>query len=219
MVYLNNSFRGFTPLLISDLPVGTYKLKLTYPGYADYNKIDVKIVDAQTTSLYIFMQAVPLPPAVKTGSISVDSFPQGAFVFVNNSSQGTTPAFINNLPIGWYHIRLEKPGYLEWNKTFKVQDSQTYPIYAFLQPIPPGTLIINSDPPGAEIYMVDPNGMGSYPGYTNKTFSNIMPGLYWIKVQQYGFGVNYTNVMVNQGETSIVNFTLPSMCVFPFAFP
>jgi hypothetical protein len=218
-VYLNNSFRGNTPLLISDLPNGTYKVKLTYPGYADFTKNDVQIVDAQTTQLYIFMQAVPLPPAVKTGSISIDSFPQGAFVFVNNSSQGTTPALVSNLPIGWYDIRLEKAGYLTWNKTIKVQDSQIYPIYAFLQPIPPGTLIINSDPPGAEIYLIDPNGMGSYPGYTNKTFSNIMPGLYWIKVQQYGFGVNYTNAMVEPGNVTVVNFTLPNMCVFPFAYP
>lgn len=218
-VYLNNSFRGVTPLFIADLPEGTYKVKITYAGYADFNKNDVQIIDAQTTQLYIFMQAVPLPPAVKTGSISIDSFPQGAYVFVNNSSLGMTPVLIPNLPTGWYDIRLEKSGYLNWNKTIKVQDSQTYPIYAFLQPIPPGTLIINSDPPGAEIYLVDPNGIGSYPGYTNKTFSNIMPGLYWIKVQQYGFGVNYTNAMVEPGNVTVVNFTLPNMCVFPFAYP
>jgi hypothetical protein len=169
--------------------------------------------------LYIFMQGVPLPPSVKTGSISFDSFPQGAFIFVNNSSQGTTPALINNLPVGWYDIRLTKSGYLDWNKTIKVQDSQTYPIYAFLQPIPPGTLIINSAPPGAEIWLVDPNGMGSYPGFTNKTFGNMVPGLYWIKVQQYGFGVNYSYAMVNSGEVTVVNFTLPNMCVFPYTYP
>jgi hypothetical protein len=218
-VYLNNSYRNVTPVTIPNLTVGTYKLKLTKPGYADFNKNDVTITDGQTTQLYIFMQGVPLPPAVKKGNIYVDSFPQGASIFVNNSSQQSTPWLILDLPIGWYEIRLSKPGYLDWNKTIKVQDSQTYPLYAFLQPIPPGTLIINSNPPGAEIYLVDPNGMGSYPGFTNKTLSNIMPGLYWIKVQQYGFGVNYTNAMVDPGNVTVVNFTLPNMCVFPYTYP
>jgi hypothetical protein len=85
-----------------------------------------------------------------------------------------------------------------------------------MQSIPPGNLVINSTPPGASIYIIDPYGMGSYPGYTNKTLTNIIPGLYWVQVQQYGFGVNYTNVMVNQGETAVVEFVLPKMCIFPY---
>jgi len=217
-VFLNNSARGKTPLNISDLPVGDYAVKLTSPGYKNFVK-NITIVDAQTTFLYVFMQAIAPPPIIKTGNISVSSFPQGAFVFVNNSSQGTTPVLIPNLPIGDYNIRLSKSGYLDFNQTITLKDAQTYPLYIFLQPIPPGTLIINSVPSGAEIYLVDPNGMGSYPGFTNKTLSNIMPGLYWIKVQQYGFGVNYTNAMVESGNVTVVNFTLPNMCVFPYTYP
>lgn len=214
-VFLNNSARGNTPLFIADLPAGDYQVKMTNPGYKNFIT-DITIVDGQTTSLNIFMQAIAPPPTIKTGDINVNSFPQGASVFLNNSNQGVTPVLIPNLPVGDYEVRLTLSGYQDYIKVVKVQDAQTYPIYAFMQSIPPGNLVINSTPPGASIYIIDPYGMGSYPGYTNKTLTNIIPGLYWVQVQQYGFGVNYTNVMVNQGETAVVEFVLPKMCIFPY---
>jgi hypothetical protein len=209
-LFLNNSNKGPTPQSISGLPNGTYQLNLTLPGYYEFNQT-VDVTSGNTTTVIALMQALPPPPTLKFGNISVDSLPHGAHVFLNNSSQGTTPQFIGNLPIGDYNVRLTKAGYLDYNQIVTVVDGQTYPLYIFLQPIPPGNLVINSTPNGATIYIINPDGMGSYPGFTNTTLYNIKPGLYWVQLQQYGHGVNYTNVMVNPGETAVVDLILPKL--------
>jgi hypothetical protein len=209
-LYLNNSNKGPTPQLITGLPVGTYQLNLTLPGYSEFNGT-FDVTSGNTTQVIALMQALPPPPTLKFGNISVDSLPHGAHVFLNNSSQGTTPQFIANLPIGDYNVRLTKAGYLDYNQIITVVDGQTYPLYIFLQPIPPGNLVINSSPNGATIYLRNPDGMVSYPGFTNTTLYNIKPGLYWVQLQQYGHGVNYTNVMVNPGETAVVDLILPKL--------
>lgn len=209
-LFLNNSNKGPTPQLITGLPVGTYQLNLTLPGYYEFNQT-VEVTSGNTTTVIALMQALPPPPTLKFGNISVDSLPHGAHVFLNNSSQGTTPQLISHLPIGDYNVRLTKPGYLDYNQTVTVMDGQTYPLYIFLQPIPPGNLVINSTPNGATIYIINPDGMGSYPGFTNTTLYNIKPGLYWVQLQQYGHGVNYTNIMVNPGETAVVDLILPKL--------
>jgi hypothetical protein len=209
-LYLNNSNKGPTPQLITGLPVGTYQLNLTLPGYYEFNGT-FDVTSGNTTQVIALLQALPPPPTLKFGNISVDSLPHGAHVYLNNSSQGVTPQLISDLPVGDYNVRLTKPGYLDYNQMVTVFDGQTYPLYIFLQPIPPGNLVINSSPNGATIYLINPDGMGSYPGFTNTTLYNIKPGLYWVQLQQYGHGVNYTNIMVNPGETAVVDLILPKL--------
>ncbi|MEW6557303.1 MAG: DNRLRE domain-containing protein [Elusimicrobiota bacterium] len=58
-IYLNDTFKGTTPLTISDLAVGDYILKVTKTGYTD-SETTAKVVENQTSN-YAITLSLPLP--------------------------------------------------------------------------------------------------------------------------------------------------------------
>lgn len=66
-------------------------------------------------ALGIVISPNPKQPVVETGVIRVDSLPGGARLWLNGSDTGkTTPAAIERLKAGSYHIQLEKQGFRPW---------------------------------------------------------------------------------------------------------
>jgi len=70
-----------------------------------------------------------------TGVLVVESFPGGADVFVNNKLEGQTPLTLYNFPVGQYGVRVEKEGYLSFEKAVSVKVGATEEIDAKLSPI------------------------------------------------------------------------------------
>jgi ribosomal protein L40E len=67
-VYLNNVYKGTTPILIPNLAPGWYTLKLSKPGYQDTNK-DVTIMPEETTIRgYVLPTLNVLPPTFSTAT-------------------------------------------------------------------------------------------------------------------------------------------------------
>lgn len=63
---------------------------------------------------------------VETGLISVSTVPRGADVLVDGAHAGErTPAVVGNLAPGEHLLRLEKPGYLPWEKRLVVKSRFT----------------------------------------------------------------------------------------------
>ncbi|MFH1874107.1 MAG: serine/threonine-protein kinase [Pseudomonadota bacterium] len=107
-----------TPSTLEDLPLKQdLKITLSKPKYKDYEQV----INLQSTT----PQKISTTLALITGSIQVESQPEGALISLNNKSTGkTTPALLEELNIGEdYNIKLTKKGYESWSQTIKVTDS------------------------------------------------------------------------------------------------
>jgi hypothetical protein len=136
-VVVNGVARGVTPLVLRNLPFGSYTIRLTLSGHAPSDHTVVLDAQLEAQSLEVTLQegegapisqgagaAAPVgqgePIAAKLGSLSVESRPVGATVFFNNQRMGQTPLALNALPVGPGTVRLELEGYRSWSSTVEV---------------------------------------------------------------------------------------------------
>jgi len=147
-VYLDGSYRGKTPLTISNVKVGEYNIKVTKTDYYDWSKtIQVK----WNTTTYVSAQLKPIP---KTGSIHINSAPSNAKVYLDGSYRGKTPLTISNVKVGEYQIKISKDDYYDWLTTVQVKQNVTIQVFAQLEPIPKtGSLYVTSSPCCARVFL------------------------------------------------------------------
>ena len=101
------------------------------------------------------------PPMIIPGQLSVDSTPQGAQVQIDGRTQPTwlTPFNFTNLLPGQHSITVSKPGYSTDTRTVEAVSGNRITIISHLSQLM-ATLVVKSDPPGANIY-VDGRDMGT----------------------------------------------------------
>lgn len=68
---------------------------------------------------------VPTRQFIKTGILSISSFPKNATVFLQEKKEGPTPLFLQHLFPGDYVVRLEKNEYIPWEKRLQVKGNTT----------------------------------------------------------------------------------------------
>jgi PKD repeat protein len=76
------------------------------------------------------------------GSLSVDTQPSGAQVFVDEVLKGTSPATIQDLPAGSHTVRFEREGYQPLTMTVTVPDRDTSTVATTLIPESGGIAIL-----------------------------------------------------------------------------
>jgi len=100
-------------------------------------------------------------PTVIPGQIAVDSTPQGAQVQIDGQTDGSwvTPFVLTNLEPGQHSVTVSKPGYSTDTRTVEVTAGNRASTAVKLTQLL-ATLIVKSDPPGANIY-VDGHDVGA----------------------------------------------------------
>jgi hypothetical protein len=67
------------------------------------------------------------------GTVSVDSYPRGADVFLDGKLIGTTPMPATQVPSGAHVLRLERDGYHRWSSLVRVVTDERSRVSAWLQ--------------------------------------------------------------------------------------
>lgn len=193
-VFLDNQYKGVTPLNLKDVPVGQYSVKLVLPGYEEWNST---IAVLPILNVKITADLVPqAKPAF--GSIAVNSNPQGARVYLDNAYKGPTPVNLTDIPVGKHMIKLVLPDYQEWNSEVTVIASQTARIFVTLEyQRAYGSISANSNPPGADIYLDD-----NYEGLTPLDLTQIPVGSHTIRIVLPGYREWVSQIEVLTGQTS-----------------
>jgi hypothetical protein len=113
-IYVNDQYRGESPVVMTNLPPGEYRLRAEKRGYeTDARTITLKPED-QTTEEFRLQH--------NTGGLVIITEPPGAKVFVDDEDAGTTepsvanpqvsePLRVNYIGRGDHFIRLVKPGF------------------------------------------------------------------------------------------------------------
>lgn len=137
-VVVNGTWRGRTPLTLEKLPFGRYAVRIVEPGYVAVNErvsLDAAnaehIVGARLEKQERAVTHEPAAPAraaaseLFTGTLYVDSRPQGATVLLDNRPIGKTPLTLPDVRIGMHVVRIEMAGKQPWTATARVVAGET----------------------------------------------------------------------------------------------
>ena len=147
-VFVDGREHGQTPATIRDLTRGTHRVRLVRDGYVAEER-RVAITAAQSSpSMTVDLKragvaaarpagsAVPPAPATigaSVGSLTVDSRPAGASVFIDGKLVGTTPLSLPQLAAGEHAVRMERDGYRRWSSSVHVTGGQSPRVTASLE--------------------------------------------------------------------------------------
>ncbi len=137
-VYVDGSYKGVTPITISNIEVGTHSIKLTKSGYYD-----------ETTTASVLLNKVAYVSETleeKTGSIAISSSPSGASVYLDGSYKGVAPLTISDVSIGSHTVKVTKSGYEDYSESVYVSAGSTEYVSASLtrKPTPTPTPRVNA---------------------------------------------------------------------------
>ncbi|MBC7195055.1 MAG: PEGA domain-containing protein, partial [Caldisericia bacterium] len=142
------------------------------------------------TLLFIFLFK-PSIFGIKTGTLSIDSEPKEAKVYINDTYKGLTPIKLT-LNTGKYKVRLLKENYKEIIQDTEVEENKTTELKLTLEPVTQvskkGSLEVTSTPSQAKVYINN-----DYKGDTPLTLElNI--GTYNLKITKSGYQ-DYTDTI------------------------
>ncbi|MFA5268593.1 MAG: PEGA domain-containing protein [Methanoregula sp.] len=217
-VFVDNVFKGVTPLTLTDTPSGYHILRITLPGYGDYvtsatvepSKTVLVQVDLQEDGTNTSATTAPVTTATtiqprQNGSVAVTSVPNGATVTLDDRYEGTTPVIIPEVLPGIHEISLTYPGYAPFNQSISVGSSQTTAVNTNLvmatKPVvSTGSLTVITDPAGARV-SVD----GDVKGVSPATIPGLSAGTHTLLLNLEDYYDLSTPVNITPGQNQ--NYT------------
>lgn len=187
-VLLNGEVIGSGGRVQKEAMVGRYVLAVRHPGpYHGYVSQPFELGSDG------HKQTITLKPAF--GTLSVQSSPSGADVWIGGKRVGTTPYLDNQYPSGQVQIKVTKGFYASSSRTVTVEDEQTADVNVELSQNF-GTLTVTSEPAGAEIMF----GKESTGERTPHTFKQLEPGVYAVGLQLYGYLDAFEKIDLKVGD-------------------
>ena len=174
-IYVNGKLAGKTPL-DTKLEVGSYELQTSLKGYRPQkHMLHTEAGDAASDFTY------KLDPII--GSLTINTQPAGAQVYVDDQPKGQTPA---NMPLrlGSYRLRLSKRDYVDKIATLVLDESQIHKTLTEKLNLMTGAIKVSSKPAGATVSI-----NGEAKGKTPVTL-NLPMGGYQVEISK----INYVNV-------------------------
>jgi hypothetical protein len=216
-VYVDGSHRGYTPMTVGNLNVGSHSVQLRKAGYQAYNS-NVQVYSGQTSTLNAALQQ----SAPTSGSVAIQSFPSGASIYLDGNYQGTTLSNdyfdIIGLSTGSHSVTLKKPGYSDYTTGVVVSGGGIAYVTATMTqqstPVSVGKVSVSSAPSGAEVTIDN-----LFRGYAPVVVPDIAPGTHSISLKVQGYSDWISTVQVNAGETAQVVGTLSPLPAPPAPTP
>ncbi len=193
-VEVGGAHRGTTPLLITDLPLGQYRARLTNPGYQP-REVDLNL--SSRAPAWIDVELVS-----DSSTLFVDSTPPGATVRVNGLDRGLTPCRVDRIPNGDVQVEFTLDGFAPQTRALTLSEGREESVNVTLVPLP-ATLQVVSIPAQARVY-VDNQFQGPSP----IEVKNLQPGNYRIKVELDGYDPQARTVTLGRGSCLVEEFRL-----------
>jgi hypothetical protein len=224
-VFVDNVFKGVTPLTLTDTPSGYHVLRISLPGYGDYvtsttvepSKTVLVQVDLQEDVTNTSATTAIVTPATtvmprQNGSVAVTSVPNGATVTFDGLYEGTTPVIITEVLPGNHEISLTYPGYAPFEQSISVGSSRTTAVNTNLvvatePPARTGSLTVITNPAGAQV-SVD----GDVKGVSPATIPGLSAGSHTLLLNLEDYYDLSTTVNITPGQNQ--NYTTALRKVF-----
>lgn len=227
-IFLSNLSTGkITPDTIKSLPAGIHEVTLKLNGYED-TTINITIIKDQLINKFVVLTKI-----IDRGNLFIESQPSGAQIFLEGNNTGdVTPDTISSLETGNYDLTLKLPGYYDTTFSMTVlKDQVVNKNIELTRIIERGNFFIQSQPPGAEIFLQGIN-TGKI---TPDTLNNLEVGDYELTLKLVDFHdttfsakiehnkITFINIILTEElpadlDTLYYNFTIFSQTQFTFSF-
>ena len=140
---------GRTPVTVRDIAPGTHLVRLVRDGYgAEERRV---LVSASTPSQSVTLRLSPTAPSRRAaetaraaavapatrergvGTLTVESKPSGARVFVDSRLVGATPLSLSEMAAGEHTVRFELDGYRRWSSSIRIAAGELRRVAASLE--------------------------------------------------------------------------------------
>lgn len=157
-VYLDNAYKGLTPLTLDAVPNGNHILIIRLNGYDDVSRTITVMGNLQPVSVALTRLETSNPtvaattkttgsvtvkpgqtvvaPEPDSGSLSVTTSPPGAQVYIDGEMKGVTPTTIPGLSGGSHSVNLILAGYSTMKTTITIERGTTSEYITGLSPLP-----------------------------------------------------------------------------------
>lgn len=193
-VALNGAFRGRTPLMVPDCPLGELKLTLTAPGFQPRDT-SVTLKDRRPVKVSLDMVS-------DAGSLEVAGTPAGAAVLVDGQAAGTVPFTLDRITKGTHTVQVKLDGYEPFRTEVTINPGEKQVVTVGLAAIP-GQLQILSIPVGARVYVDD-----QFKGNAPVKLEKVDPGTLRVRVEMEGYESMARDVEVRTGQPGSEEFRL-----------
>jgi hypothetical protein len=141
-VTIGETYRGLTPLTIQEVDPGSYLVTFSKTGYVNLST-PARVEPGKTTQVNGILDPT-------TGSLAINTSPQGARILIDTAEWGTAPVVISNLTSENHTVTVIKEGYLTAQRTVQIFQDQTTPLDIMLVPasLTTGTLQAAGNVPG-----------------------------------------------------------------------
>jgi hypothetical protein len=200
-LYLDNVYKGVTPLNLDRVSSGQHHIKLTMTGYQDWSNY-VSVPPSRTITV-----STNLIPFTIYGSISIYCNQGSARIYLDGKYQKTTSANksveLKNIQQGYHELMITKNGYQKWENIILVNTNQTYMVSAYLVPEInyDGSIAVHCNVSGAKVFL---NGtykvatLSSQP----RILEEISEGQHEITLTKDGYRTWVQDIWVYAGETN-----------------
>lgn len=142
-VYLDGKRQGETPITLSDIREGKHDIILRKDGYLE-NRNNIEIVSGKLTPINGTL--------VRPATLTLNSEPDGADIFINNQPYGKTPRVIPNLFPEAITVRLESSECSPFQEVVMLSEGEVTERNVRLKKNF-GFLTITSEPPNSDVYI------------------------------------------------------------------
>ncbi|MFC1498095.1 PEGA domain-containing protein [Verrucomicrobiota bacterium] len=143
-VKINGAYRGKTPLLVTGLPIGEYRVNISSFGY-ETKEVDLSIKDRTPKKINLKLSS-------DSAILSLNSDPSGANITFNGISKGITPCVLERIQPGDNTLKITMKGHVPYEKKLKLAADKKEELTVKLEPIP-AKLTVVSTPAKARIYL------------------------------------------------------------------
>ncbi|MBO4507492.1 MAG: PEGA domain-containing protein [Spirochaetaceae bacterium] len=191
-VYLDYSFKGYTPLTIDNVSPGYHTIRLTKTNYDDITK-----------QVYVSVGYVNNLTETFIGSdLTITSNKDGASVYIDNVYKGTTPLTLRDIEPGNHRVKVSKTHYQIVENTVILKQGSAKTLDVDLIKIS-GYLNVTTDPDFASVYLGGSDGTLIW-----KTNNELDEGPYNITVRCFGYNDKAARVNISRNNTTDVSIKL-----------
>jgi hypothetical protein len=194
-VEVDGAFRGKTPLLMADLPVGRHRMRISKPGHTG-KEVEHTVRDRIPARISVSLTS-------DAASLSVESSPTGARVTVDGLSKGNAPCTTEMQP-GEHTVEIAMDGYQPVRQTVRLVANRSETVRVDLKELTSEIQVV-STPPKAKVYVDD-----QLKGETPLTLPELAPGTYRVRVQIPGYEPMRRDVTLGRGQKVTEEFGLLS---------
>lgn len=193
-VEIDGVARGKTPLLLTSLAPGKYRVKLQVPGF-QAKEVELNAPNRTPVKLSISLNS-------DSATLTIKSTPSDAAVTLNGIAKGRTPVTIDRITAGNVTLEIKADGCTPYKQILTLGAGQDEDITAVLKAIP-ATLKVVSIPDKARIYVDN-----QFKGETPLTIEDLPPGDYRVRAEVRGHDISARNVSIARAQEITEEFRL-----------